>query len=311
MSSFRDTALVGRALLAGLAACALAACSDDNGPTTNTPGPLAYVRVINAIPDTQTILYKFTDRLENPLDANGVGFRGASAYQGHAPGQRQFRAFMLNPGASFAIASGAPLIDQSITLRPDQYYTIIHYGRANRNAAGAAIANGDSLLILEDSIPTNATLGNNIGIRVIHMAAGVAGVDVFATRRATDALPATPLLANFGYLRVSGNSYPTRVPADSLAARARVVAAPTIVLSQQAPDGIPGTDQQNPLTGVRTPGATFSVIAFPAPTPTTQGVNIPVPAGQTAAQVAARDTLPILRWFVDQRAANTQPIARN
>lgn len=297
MPSFRDTALVGRAVLAGLTACALVACSDDSGPTTNTPGPLAYVRVINAIPDTQSILYKFTDRLENPLDPNGVVFRAASAYQGHAPGQRQFRAFMLNPSASLAIAAGAPLIDQTITLRPDQYYTIVHYGRANRTVAGVASSIADSLLILEDSIPTNATLGNNIGIRVVHVASGVAGVDVFATRRASDALPGTPLIANFGYLRSSGNTYPTRVPADSIAARIRVVAAPTIVISQQAPNGEAGTDQRNPLTGARTPGAALSVFAFPAPTPTTRA--------------NAADTLPILRWFVDQRAPNTQPINRN
>lgn len=297
MFSFRNSAFVGRAVVAGLAASVLAACSDDEGVTTNTPGPLAFVRVVNAIPDTQAIVYKFTDRLENPLDANGVAFRTASAYQGYAPGQRQFRAFMLNPSASIDIARGAPLIDQTITLRPDQYYTIVHYGRANRNAAGAAIATADSLLIIEDSIPSNTTLGTNIAVRAVHVASGVANVDVFATRRTTDALPATPLVAGLQYLRTTGNTYPTRVPADSLAARVRVVAAPTVVLSAQGPNGEAGTDQRNPLSGVRVAGSALSVFAFPAPTPTTRA--------------NAADTLPVLRWFIDGRAANTQPIVRN
>ena len=299
-----------RSVVAGLAVCVLAACSDDSGPVTNTPGDLAFVRVVNAIPDTQTILYKFVDRLENPLDANGTGFRSASAYQGHAVGQRRLRAFMLNPSASVAIASGAPLIDTVLTLRANTYYTLVHFGRANRNAAGTAIANGDTIRIIEDSIPSTSTLGNNIGIRALHFAGGVGTVNVFATRSATDALPATPL-TTLAYLGSTGNSYTIRVPADSIAARVQPQAAPTIVLSAQGPNGVAGTDQQNPLSGVRVGGSALSVIAFPTATPTTRGVNIPVPAGQTAAQVAAADTLPIIRWFVDGRAANTQPINRN
>jgi hypothetical protein len=302
MSNFRDSARVARGLLAALAVSSIAACSDSAGPTTNDPGELAFVRVINAVPDTQAMIYKFVDRLENPLEANGVAFRGASSYQGIQPGQRQFRAFMLNTAGSLVIASGAPILDQAITLRPNTYYTLVHFGRAN-----AAGGNGDTLAVLEDSIPSTATLGNNIAIRVLHYAAGVAGVNVFATRRAGDPLPATPLLSNFAYRANSGSSYPTRVPADSIAARVQVVAAPSIVLAAQGPAGLAGTDQQNPLTGVRTPGAAFTVIAFPAPTATTRGANFPLGAGQTV----AIDTLPVVRWFVDGRAANTQPINRN
>jgi hypothetical protein len=280
-------------VLAALGVAALAACGETDGPTLNTATNLAFVRVINAVPDTQVMIYKFTDRLENPLDANGTAFRTASAYQGYQAGDRQFRAFMLNAAASQAIAAGAPLIDQQVSLVANTYYTIVHYGRANPAAA-------DSIAVIVDSIPTTSALAANIAVRALHFATGVAGVDVFATRLTTTALPATPAFANLAYKGSTGNTYTIRTAPDSLAARVRVVAAPTIVLSQQGMAGEAGTDQRNPLSGTRIAGTALSVVAFPAPTAATRATGT----------AAAADTLPTLRWFVDGRAANTQPIIR-
>lgn len=283
----------GRGALAALGLSALTACGGSDGPTLNTATNLAYVRVINAVPDTQVMIYKFTDKLENPLDANGTSFRTASAYQGYQAGQRQFRAFMLNAAASPAIAAGAPLIDQVIALAPNTYYTVVHYGRA-------IPATADSIAVIIDSVPSTATLGANIAVRALHYATGVSGIDVFTTRLTTTALPATPAFANLGYKASTGNTYTIRLGADSLAARVRVVAAPTVVLSAQGMAGEAGTDQRNPLSGTRIAGTSLSVVAFPAPTAATR-------ASGTA---AAADTLPSLRWFVDGRAVNTQPILR-
>jgi hypothetical protein len=286
-----------RGVFAALGFGVIAACADSDGPTTNTPGPLAFVRVINAIPDTGAMVYKFTDSLENPLDANGVIFRTASAYGGYKPGTRTFRAFALNPNAILAIAAGAPIIDQQITLLDGVYYTIVHYGRANP-------ANADSLAVIVDSIPSLGTLGAaNIAVRALHFARGVSAVDVFTTRRVSDALPATPAFAALPYLGSTGNTYTIRTAAvDSLAARARVVAAPTVVLGQLGPQGEATSAtrpaiESNPLSGVRVGGSVMSVVAFPAPAGATTRVN-------------AADTLPILRWFVDGRAPNTQAINR-
>lgn len=293
MTLLRSSTALGRGLFAALGISALTACGGSDGPTLNTAANLAFVRVINAVPDTQVLIYKFTDKLENPLDANGTAFRTASAYGGYQAGQRQFRAFMLNAAASPAIAAGAPLIDQAINLAPNTYYTIVHYGRA-------IPATADSISVIIDSVPSTATLGANIAVRALHYATGVGGVDVFATRLTTSALPTTPAFANLGYRGSTGNTYPIRLAADSLAARIRVVAAPTIVLSAQGMAGEVGTDQRNPLSGTRIGGTSLSVVAFPAPTTATRATGT----------AAAADTLPTLRWFVDGRAVNTQPILR-
>ncbi len=289
MTLSRYTTAFSRTVLAALTVSALVACGESDGPTVNAKQELAYVRVVNAIPDTGIIIYRFTDKLENALDANGTAFRTASAYQGYAPGQRTFRAFMLNAAASVIIAGGAPLIDQAVTLNANTYYTIVHFGRANP-------ATADSIAVVLDSVPTPSVLGTSIAVRALHFATGVNGVDVLTTRRATDALPATPTFAGLAYRGSTGNTYTIRAVADSIAARVRVVAAPTVILSAQGPNGEAGTLERNPLSGVRVGGSVLSVIAFPAPT--------------AATRATAADTLPALRWFVDGRAFNTQPIDR-
>jgi hypothetical protein len=290
MTLSRFTTGISRAALVVLAVGMLAACGGSDGPTLNTAPALAYVRVVNAIPDTGLILYRFTDKLENALDANGTAFRTASAYQGYAPGDRTFRAFMLNAAASAAIAGGAPLIDQQVTLNANTYYTIVHFGRA-------IPATADSIAVIVDSIPTPSVLAANIAVRALHFATGVSGVDVLTTRRAGDALPATPAFAGLAYRASTGNTYTIRTAADSIAARVRVVAAPAVVLTAQGPNGEAGTDQRNPLSGVRIGGTALSVIAFPSPT--------------AATRATAADTLPVIRWFVDGRAFGTQPIDRS
>ncbi len=287
----RFTTAKSRTVLLALALTSLAACGDSSGPTLNTFTDLAYVRVVNAIPDTGIMIYKFTDQLENPLDANGTGFRTASAYGGYRAGSRTFRAFMLNAVGSPAIAAGAPLIDEPVTLQAGVYYTIVHFGRA-------IPATGDSIAVIIDSVPTTSALAANVAVRGLHFATGVAGVDVFTTRRAADALPATPAFANLAYRGSTGNTYTIRTAADSIAARVRVVTAPTVVLTAQGPNGEAGTAERNPLSGVRIAGTSLSVIAFPAPR-------------SAVTRASAADTLPVIRWFVDGRAAETQPVVRN
>ncbi len=290
MTLSRYTTALSRTVLAALMVSALVACGEEDGPLVNAKQDLAYVRVVNAIPDTGIMIYRFTDKLENALDANGTAFRTASAYQGYAPGARTFRAFMLNAAASVIIAGGAPLIDQQVTLNANTYYTIVHFGRA-------IPATADSIAVIIDSVPTPSLLGANVAVRALHFATGVNGVDVMTTRRATDALPATPAFAGLAYRGSTGNTYTIRTAADSIAARVRVVAAPTVVLSAQGPNGEAGTLERNPLSGVRVGGSVLSVIAFPVPTAATRS--------------GAADTLPALRWFVDGRAFSTQPIDRN
>ncbi len=265
-----------RLAAAALAIGGLAACSKDDGPTVTQQPDLAFVRVINAIPDTGAMIYGFRDQPENPLEGSGLSFRQATAYKGTAVGQRLLRAFAVSNNP--AIVAGEPILNNTITLRANQYYTILHVGLAQGNR--------DSIIVLEDAIPSNSTLGANVGIRAIHAAPTVGAVNVFVTNVAADPLPST----SAGTLNYGGASgYITRA-AGPANARVQVVASPTTVLSVQMQPGTAGTDQLNPEGGVTIAGSSMSVVAFPA------GLG---------ARAAGAGANPALVSFLDGRPANT------
>jgi hypothetical protein len=264
----------------------IAACSQDTGPTVNTLGPRARVRVINAVPDTIAMDYRFVDSVEAPIEL-GLVFRGASGYQPFKAGTRQLRAFAASQNPT--VVFGAPILDKSVTLEADQYYTIIHVGLAN--TAGGA---GDSIIVLKDSIPTLGFLGTGIGIRGIHAIPSVGAVDVFTTRTVAAALPATPAFAGLTYGRTTG--YIKLNAPDSVAARVSVQgAAPAVVLSALAMVGQAGTTQLNPIGGSRIAGTSLSAVAFPA------GVG---------ARATGTATAPSVVWFVDGDPPETVPRLR-
>jgi hypothetical protein len=274
-----------RVAVALLATGLIAACSKDTGPTVNTLGPRARVRVINAIPDTIAMDYRFVDSVEAPIEL-GLVFRAASGYQPFKVGTRKLRAFPAsqNPDVVF----GAPILDQTITLKQDVYYTLIHVGLAN--TAGGT---GDSIIVIEDTIPTLGTLGTGIAIRGIHAIPAVGGVDVFTTRTVAATLPATPAFSNLVYGKTTGY---IKLAADSVAARVSVRgAAPAVVLSTLAQVGVAGTTQLNPIGGSRIAGTSMSAVAFPA------GVG----SRATGAAVA-----PTVVWFVDGDPPETVPRLR-
>lgn len=262
----------------------IAACSRDTGPTVNTLGPRARVRVINAIPDTIAMDYRFADSVEAPIEL-GLAFRTASSYQPFKVGARRLRAFAASNVP--AIVFGAPIIDQIVNLEADKWYTIIHVGLAN--AAGGA---GDSVIVLTDSIPTFGALNGGIGIRGIHAIPDVGAVDVFTTRTVAAALPTTPLFANLSYGRTTG--YIRQAAPDSVAARFSVRGS-AVVLSALGMVGLAGTTAANPLGGTRIANTSLSAVAFPA------GIG---------ARNAGTATAPSVVWFVDGDPPETVPRIR-
>ena len=275
-----------RIAVAVMATGLIAACSKDTGPTVNDLGPRARVRVINAVPDTGAMDYRFVDSVEAPIEL-GLVFRAASGYQPYKAGARRLRAFAASQTP--AIVFGAPIIDQVVTLEADKYYTIIHVGLAN--TAGGA---GDSVIVLTDSIPTLAALSGGVAIRGVHAIPGVGAVNVFTTKRVADALPATPAFANLTYGRTTG--YIRIATPDSVAARVSVVGAtPAVVLTALAQFGLAGTSQLNPIGGSRIAGTSMSAVAFPA------GLG----ARATGAAVN-----PSVVWFVDGDPPETVPRLR-
>ena len=275
-----------RIAAAVLATGLLAACSQDTGPTVNTLGPRARVRVINAVPDTLAMDYRFVDSVEAPIEL-GLVFRGASGYQPFKAGTRVLRAFAASQ--SPAIVFGAPILDKQVVLEADKYYTLIHVGLAN--TAGGA---GDSIIVILDSIPTLGQLGAGIAVRGIHAIPGVGSVDVFTTRTAAAALPATPAFAGLTYGK--STPYIKFTAPDSVAARISVTgAAPAVVLTAQAMVGQAGTTQVNPIGGSRVAGTTLSAVAFPA------GLG---------ARATGTATAPSVVWFVDGDPPETVPRLR-
>ena len=273
--------VAGALVLTGL----LAACSKDTGPTINDVGPRARVRVINAVPDTGAMDYKFVDSVEAPIEL-GLVFRAASGYLPYKTGARRFRAFAASQVP--AIVFGAPIIDQVVNLEVDKYYTIIHVGVSN--TAGGT---GDSLIVLTDTLPTLGFLAGGVAIRGVHAIPGVGAVNVFTTRTVAAALPATPAFANLAYGRTSG--YIRLATPDSVAARVQVAATPATVLSALAQVGLAGTSQLNPIGGSRIAGTSMSAVAFPA------GLG---------ARSTGTATTPSVIWFVDGDPPETVPRLR-
>lgn len=264
----------------------IAACSQDTGPTVNTLGPRARVRVINAVPDTGAMDYRFVDSVEAPIEL-GLVFRGASGYQPFKVGTRKLRAFAASQTP--AIVFGAPIIDQTITLAADKYYTLIHVGLANTTGG-----TGDSIIVIQDSIPTLGALGAGIAVRGVHAIPAVGAVDVFTTRTPAQALPATPAFAGLTYGKTT--PYIRLTAPDSVTARVSVVgAAPAVVLSALAMVGQTGTTQLNPIGGSRVAGTSLSAVAFPA------GLG---------ARATGTATAPSVVWFVDGDPPETVPRLR-
>ena len=275
-----------RIAIAVMATGLIAACSKDTGPTINTLGPRARVRVINAVPDTQSMDYRFVDSVEAPIEL-GLVFRGASGYQPFKVGTRRLRAFAASQNP--AIVFGAPILDKEIVLQVDKYYTIIHVGLANTTGG-----TGDSIIVIQDSIPTLGQLGAGIAVRGVHAIPGVGSVDVFTTRTVAAALPATPAFAGLTYGKTT--PYIKFAAPDSVAARISVTgAAPAVVLTALAMVGQAGTTQLNPIGGSRVAGTSLSAVAFPA------GLG---------ARSTGTATTPSVVWFVDGDPPETVPRLR-
>jgi hypothetical protein len=275
-----------RLAAAVMATALVAACNKDTGPTVNTLGPRARVRVINAVPDTGSMDYRFVDSVEAPIEL-GLVFRGASGYQPFKVGTRKLRVFAASQSPT--VVFGAPIIDREVVLKADVYYTIIHVGLANTTGG-----TGDSIIVLTDSIPTLGQLGAGIAVRGVHAIPSVGSVDVFTTRTVAAALPATPAFAGLTYGKTT--PYIKLAAPDSVAARVSVTGAtPAVVLSALAMVGQAGTTQLNPIGGSRVAGTSLSAVAFPA------GLG---------ARATGTATTPSVVWFVDGDPPETVPRLR-
>jgi hypothetical protein len=149
-----------RTLFVGLVALASAACtSTDTGPTRTEVPPLAFVRYINAVPDTFNTTVRWVDDVQfTPHTFLNVGYRqeGLGGFQGLRAGDRHLRVFLYQQvGNDFPPAVNTTvMVDTTFNFVAGQYYTMIHAGFSRTGANPA-----DRLIIIQDDPPASPAAG--------------------------------------------------------------------------------------------------------------------------------------------------------
>lgn len=273
-----------RSLTLGLAVLALAACSDDDGVVgPGQEGPKAFIRFINAVPDTGVVDFRFIDKLENLPTFLGVPFRASSGvYQPVSPGTRPVRVFV---NSTDPVAAQRLLIDSTITLTAGGRYTLVYAGRARGNA--------DRLAVIDDDATLPAP-GTSIAVRTIHAAVGTGAVDVYvANSGAADPIAAkVGQFSNVGYLaKTTYSTLPVRTSTGALYlfGVANTGAATTLFSATPNQPGIPTPAGQltSPQPGVQIAGSVLTAVMFPGAT-----------AGSPAA--TATNQTPTVVLFIDK-----------
>lgn len=243
----------------GLAVTTMVGCSEpSDAPTTPNIPPLAYVRYINAVPDTLNTTVRFIDQVEySPMTFVNVPFRGLGQgnYQPTAAGARKFRVFTAD-AVNFTTAGNTQiLVDTTITFEAGKYYTLLHSGFARAGSSPR-----QRVVVLNDVFPT--VTSSNIALRAIHQAFGVGAVDLHAAATTTAALSsATRLVPNFAEAAVS--PYVTAA-VGPLAAAVTAPGGTTALVAAAAPAGTAGTTSADPIGGSTVGGSVITAIAYPA-----------------------------------------------
>lgn len=263
----------------------VAACSDgDEGPSTPNIPPLAFVRYINAIPDTLNTTVRFTDQIEFvPQTFANVAFRaqGQGGYQGTQAGARKFKVFTAD-FVDFSMAGNtAVLVDTTITFEAGKYYTLLHSGYAR---TGSTPRQGIQVIV--DDLPSP---GASIALRAINASPVNTSVDVYLTPTTTTAISGTPTISGVAFR--SASTYRTLTTAQ-FAAQVAAAGSTTALAAANAPAGVAGTTSANPIAGATIAGSVLTAIAFPA---------------SVTGSRAASFTTPGVAYFLDKAPPATAP----
>jgi hypothetical protein len=244
---------VSRIGLACIGALLAVGCSESDGPFFAPEVPLAYTRFINAIPDTGAIDFRFVDLVEYSPFAVQLAYRGFTPYQGTATGARHLKVF-TNPGGSNTLIQHVTnvVLEESPTFEAGKYYTLVAVGYSRTTGTPRV-----KLQVYEDPIPDP---GTQVAFRVVNLATGLSSLDVSLTSTSTDAIPATPNVAdNLAYLAAS--AYLTRAPGNAWFRVQESTSAAEIVTGngRQAPAGAAG-DPLNNLTTIGGSGQAGSAV---------------------------------------------------
>lgn len=268
-----------------IAAAALvgAACQGDDGSLKPTElPPLAFVRYINALPDTLATTVRFIDQVEfSPMTWAAVPFRGLGGgnYQGTQAGSRTFRVFSYTSNASVA-GNTAVLGELTHNFEAGKYYTVLHSGFARGGSPSNA------LIVIQDDVPTP---GAQTAVRAIHAGSGIGNVDIYLTATTSTAISGAPAIAGLGYGTAS--AYTTKAP-GTFAVRVTAAGSTTPLISSAAPAGTAGTTSADPIGGASQAGSVITAVAFPA---------------SVAGSAAQSSANPSVLFFIDRHPPRTTP----
>lgn len=256
----RLTIGLGMAFLAVLAACN----REGNKVFLAEPGQNAYVRFINAIPDSGAQDWRFVDAVEGSPSIVALPFRGifpGASYQTAGAGRRHLRIFQSSLDQTFNDPTKATpgivstiFVDSTFTLEVGVHYTIAAVGSLRSRTA--------RLVILTDNYTDP---GTSVSVRAVNLGAA-SSLDVYASPTGgTAALPATPLFSAVGTFAASNWSPATP---GALTLRANAAGSRTLpaMIDATAPVGV-AADRALNLTaigGSTIAGSAFTAFAFPA-----------------------------------------------
>jgi hypothetical protein len=248
------------ACLAGLTACA----GDASKVFYANQGQVAYIRFVNAIPDSGAQDWRFVDAVEGSPTIQQLSFRGiwpGASYQSATAGTRHLRVFQSSLDPTFAdptLATPAIVstvfVDSTFNLNAGTHYTIMAVGSLRSKTA--------KFVILTDDYTDP---GSNIGVRVVN--AGLsAALDVYGSATGgTSALPSSPLAS--GVATYTASKWVTLSP-GALTLRAENAGSTTLpaMIDVAAPAGV-AADRTLNLTAVggsTIAGSAFTAFMFPA-----------------------------------------------
>src|SRR5438045_9076539 len=110
----------------------LAGCGKDStAPVDKQPGPAGLLRIVNAVPDTQSMDFRFTDVVAGVPNVEFVGlaFRAGTqvALQRTSPGTHHVRVFLDGGSTDPAVVSQV-IADTTFTFTADVAQTFVLYG---------------------------------------------------------------------------------------------------------------------------------------------------------------------------------------
>jgi hypothetical protein len=237
--------------LVSVIAGGVVACDEGETTTPVDPAALAAVRVINAVPDTMAMDYRFVDFVTNAGLFDATYRTNQAQYQPIDAGSHTLRVFLSSSDQAVATIV---VNETTFSFAEGGYYTVLHSGYMRSGSSPAA-----TLTIVEDDAPTPAA--GKVALRALNLAGDLGAVDVFVGITSSGLPTATATWTNVAF----GTFTPyVEVNADTLhvAATATGTSTPLLVANTAAPRGAPASGTTSPITGVQIAGSAITVVVL-------------------------------------------------